>query len=109
MRLTPAQHRDIARRAQWYFDCYFGQPGDSVVFTGDGIDDLDDLIARLVCNGSYNFNRNQRFMCDVGTQYSDWRPFDVDDVSAIKTQYVDFYGTVSKPDVYTSNTISALS
>jgi hypothetical protein len=73
MLLTSAQHRDIARRAQWYFDCYFGPPGDSVVFTGDGIEDLDELIARLNTNAQYNFTANQRFLCDVGTQYSDWR------------------------------------
>lgn len=100
MLLTPAQHRDIARRAQWYFDCYFGPPSDSVVFTGDGVDDLDRLISRLNENAATNIDRSQRFMCDVGTQYGDPRPFDIEDVYAIRAQYVLYYGPVNKPDVY---------
>lgn len=109
MLLISAQHRDIARRAQWYFDCYFGPPGDSVVFTGDGIEDLDALIARLNTNAAYNFNASQRFLCDVGTQYSDWRQFDIEDVYAIRQQYLDYYGNVNRPDVYSSGSNSALS
>ena len=48
MLLTADQQRDIARRAIWYFDCFFGALSeDSVVFTGDGVEDLDRLISRL--------------------------------------------------------------
>lgn len=108
MLLTSAQHRDIARRAQWYFDCYFGPPGDSVVFTGDGIEDLDELISRLNNNAATNFNASQRFMCDVGTQYSDWRQFDIEDVYAIKDQYLAYYGNVNRPDVYSTGSNTAM-
>jgi hypothetical protein len=74
--LTPDQHRDIARRAIWYFDCYFGALGaDSVVYTGDGVADLDRLIAILEDNRANNKAQNQKFLCDVGTQYAEWRPF----------------------------------
>lgn len=100
MLLTPDQQQAIARRAQWYFDCYFGPPSDSVVFTGDGVDDLDSLIDRLNTNAQYNRDRSQRFMCDVGTQYSDWRPFDIEDVYAIRYYFISFYGNVNRPDVY---------
>lgn len=100
MLLTPANHRDIARRAIWYFDCYFGPPADSVVFTGDGVDDLDRLIERLNANAADNKLWGQRFQCDVGTQYSDWRNFDIEDVVAIRAQYISFYGDVNKPNVY---------
>lgn len=108
MLLTPAQHRDLARRAQWYFDCYFGPPGDYVTFTGDGIEDLDRLIERLNTNAQYNRTRNQRFLCDVGGQYSDWRNFDIEDVYAIREQYLLYWGDVNKPNVYVAGSNVAL-
>lgn len=109
MLLTPEQHRDIARRAIWYFDCFFGaSSGDSVVFTGDGIEDLDNLISRLNNNAAYNFSLHQRFVCDVGTQYSTYRPFDVEDVIAIRAQYLLYYGNVNRPDEYAPGREGAL-
>lgn len=108
MLLTSAEHRDIARRAIWYFDCYFGNLSqDSVVFTGDGVEDLDRLISRLNENAANNFALNQRFMCDVGTQYSSYKPFDIDDVYAIREQYIAFYGDVNKPNVYAAGSNTA--
>jgi hypothetical protein len=107
MRLTPDQHRDIARRAIWYFDCFFGPPSDSIVFTGDGADDLDSLISRLTDNAANNHVYGQKFLCDVGTQYSDWRPFDIEDVQRIRDAYVEFFGTVNKPDVFSPGASTA--
>ena len=109
MLLTSAQHRDIARRAIWYFDCYFGALSqDSVVFTGDGVEDLDRLISRLNANAQDNRMLNQKFYCDVGTQYSDPRPFDIEDVYAIREQYIAFYGDVNKPNVYATGSEVAI-
>ena len=101
MRLTPYEQQGLARRAQWYFDCYFGmQSQDSVVFTGDGVDDLDSLTARLTeAIATGNIGVNSRFLCDVGTQYSSWRPFDLEDIAAIRAFYVLWYGNVNKPTV----------
>ncbi len=39
-------------------------------------------------------------MCDVGSQYSDWRPFDIEDVYAIRYYFISFYGNVDRPNVY---------
>jgi len=109
MLLTSAQHRDIARRAIWYFDCYFGALSqDSVVFTGDGVEDLDRLISRLNANAQDNRMLNQKFYCDVGTQYSDPRPFDIEDVYAIREQYIAFYGDVNRPNVYATGSEVAI-
>jgi len=103
MRLTPYEQQGLARRAQWYFDCYFGLNNqDSVVFTGDGVADLDSLSGRLT--EAFNFggtNVNSRFLCDVGLQYSSWRPFDLEDIAAIRAYYVAYYGDVNKPPVKT--------
>ena len=103
MRLTPYEQQSLARRAQWYFDCYFGLNNeDSVVFTGDGVADLDSLTARLT--EAFNFggtNVNSRFLCDVGSQYSSWRPFDLQDIAAIRAYYIAYYGDVNKPPVTT--------
>jgi len=101
MLLNPADQQAIARRAIWYFDCFFGlNNDDSVVFTGDGIDDLDGLINRLQFAVLHNgTNIRSRFVTDIGTQYSVYRPFDLDDVRAIRQFYLDFYGNVNKPPV----------
>ena len=108
MLLTPAEHRDIARRAIWYFDCYFGfLSEDSVVFTGDGVEDLDRLIGRLNENAANNRVLHQKFMCDVGTQYSSYKPFDIEDVVAIREQYIAFYGDENKPNVYAAGSNTA--
>ena len=101
MKLTASEQQTVARRAEFYFDCYFGMNhDDSVVFTGDGVDDLDNLLARLqnafVFGGT---NVNSRFLCDVGSQYSSWKPFDIGDVQAIRQYFIDYYGDVNKPPV----------
>jgi len=49
----------------------------------------------------------QKFMCDVGTQYSDYRAFDIEDVYAIRAQFVGYYGNVNRPDVYLNGSNSA--
>lgn len=108
MLLTSAEQRDIARRAIWYFDCYFGfLSEDSVVFTGDGVEDLDRLISRLNVNAANNRVLHQRFMCDVGTQYSSYKPFDIEDVMAIREYYIAYYGNVDRPNVYSSGSNTA--
>ena len=98
--------RAVAQNANFYFDCYFGAgTGDSVVFTGDGVDDLDSLIA-ILASGT---NRDARFQVDVGGlmggqgvgYYSVYRNFDMDDLQAIKGYFEGWYGTVSKPNAYT--------
>lgn len=99
MKLTAEEQRLVAHRAQWYFDCYFGQgTDDSVVYTGDGVDDLDRLISIL---SNTKPGVNARFQCDVSPgNYSSYKPFDIEDVVAIRGYYVGWYGEVNKPDAY---------
>lgn len=100
MLMTVPEQRLVAQGANWYFDVYMGQnTGDSVVFTGDGVDDLDRLIA-VVANGT---QRGFKMVCDVGRNYSSYRPCDIEDVQAIRTLFIGWYGTVSKPDAYASS------
>ena len=79
-----------------------------MVFTGDGVEDLDRLISRLNANAQDNRLWGQRFMCDVGTQYSDWRPFDIEDVYAIRLAYIAYYGNVDRPNVYSAGSNAAI-
>jgi len=109
MLLTDEQQQTLARRAHWYFDCYFGPPGDFCTYVGCGIGDLDKLISRLNNNAQYNFVMNQRFLCDVGGQYSDWRNFDIEDVLAIRDYYLQFHGNVNKPNYYDPGASAAIS
>lgn len=80
-------------------DCYLGRnTGDPVVFTGNGVDDLGRTIDIL---GAPNaLQPGYRLLIDLGGQYSSYRPFDLEDLSAIRTYYIGFYGTVAKPVVW---------
>lgn len=107
MNLTTEQHAYIAQRAQWYFDV---QPPfrnstaleDACVFTGDGLDDLNRTI------GFMSANPQLRVICEVGSNgtiplgnaYPKYLPCDIQDVYAIKDQFIAYYGSVAKPDVY---------
>lgn len=98
--LTDREVDTVARRGQWYFDVYFGYPverQDSVVYTGQGVADLDRTIALMTSTGSC---RGFRFVCDVGFNYSVYRNFDLEDLERIKTAFVSLYGNVDRIDVY---------
>lgn len=94
--LTSQEITQIARRAQWYIEAsamYLFQ--DSVVFTGDGVDDLDRVIAFMGSNGW----PVPKYMIDTGSQYSVWKVCDIEDVQGIRAAYIEFYGTVNKPNL----------
>ena len=102
MKLTDVEVDTLARRGQWYFDMYFGFPierQDSVVMTGQGVNDLDRVIA-VMSQGS---TPTSRFLCDVGFNYSVYRQFDTEDVQRIRTRFIALYGTVNRIDVYGPN------
>lgn len=95
--LTDAQIDQLAKTASWKFDVdYKDYKTDPVVFTGDGVEDLD----RLIINLSGTFVIQPRVLCDVGMTFSQWRKANVDDVIALKARYIAYYGTVNKPEVY---------
>lgn len=97
MLLTVQEQRLVAQGANWYFDVYMGQnTGDSVVFSGDGVDDLDRLIS-VVANGT---QRGFKMVCDLGRNYSVYRPCDIEDVEAIRALFIGWYGDVDKPNAY---------
>lgn len=98
MKLTFEQRQSIARKANFYFDVNFNYKfQDSVVYTGDGVPDLDKLIA-IMAQGTQPY---ATFLADVGNQYSIYRPFDLEDLVSIRQMYIDIYGDVSRPNVYT--------
>lgn len=95
MLLSSVQQREIARKADWKLDCNFGRnTQDSVVLTGDGVDDLDRAIGILSGN---TLQPGFRLLIDLGTQFSSYRPFDLEDLQAIRGFYVGFYGESFKP------------
>jgi len=92
--LTDAQLTQMASAASWKFDVDFKDyRTDSVTYTGDGVEDLDQLIVRL----SGTFVIQPRILCDVGSLFSDWRAATVNDVIALKAKYIELNGTVNKP------------
>lgn len=106
VKLTVNEQRLVAQKANWYFDVFMGlNTGDSVVYTGDGVDDLDHLITVLAAGTG----RSARFVCDVSPgNYSVYRAFDMDDLQAIRGYFIGWYGTVNKPDAYTQTASVAL-
>ena len=97
MKLTQADIDSVAQRANFFFDVNFNYKfQDSVVYTGDGVSDLDRLIS-LIAAGTTVYTT---LACDVGMQCSIYKPFDLDDLVAIRASYIAFYGNVNKPNAY---------
>lgn len=94
MPLTQEQINFQALRASWYIEIDNHRQvdgGDVWVVTGMGVNDLDRLL------GLMPTLRVASFRIDIGTQYESWVPITVTDVQAIRTAFIEFYGTVSKP------------
>lgn len=104
MYLTPQQHRALAVRACWYFDLKPGSAfdrGDRFVLTGQGLRDLNQVL---------EFGRRYptgEIVCEIGTQgtvllgnaFPKYSRIGVDDVDAIKTAYLEYWGSVDRPPV----------
>jgi hypothetical protein len=92
--LTQQQINFLANKAQWYVEIDNRRQvdgGDVWVNTGDGVDDLDRL---LVLMGSLP---RATFRIDTGFQYDVWVPCTVEDIQAIRTAYIGYFGNVNKP------------
>jgi len=93
MLLTSDQQAYVALRASWAFDLNTDiRVKDSVIYSGDGVDDLDRVYT--VMTGTHP---RPRYVLDVGTWTSSWQPCDSEDVLAIKRAFIGMYGTVNKP------------
>jgi hypothetical protein len=92
--LTQEQINFQAQKASWYVEVDNRRAvdgGDVYVITGDGVDDLNRLLDLMPTL------RVATYRIDTGTQYDAWVPCNVADIQAIKTAFIQFYGTVSKP------------
>lgn len=98
MKLLQTDIDAVAQRASFFFNVYWAYHtfDEAVVYTGDGVDDLDRLISMMAAGT----NRSSQFSVDVGSQYSIYKPFDLEDLVAIRAAYVAKYGNVNKPDAY---------
>ena len=108
MKLTPSAHAQIAQRGQWYFDCAFSPRsspmayGDNVVFTGQGLADLNRTIGVLTSQPA------TRVVCEVGSSgtvmlgnaWPKYMECDIQDVYAIKDAFIAFHGSVDRPNAY---------
>ena len=102
--LTNEQLITLAQKAQWYFDCDYHDGSDVVTFTGDGVGDLDQLIARLF---SPVYNRIT-ITCLLGDNWDDRVPCNKYDVVNLRWFYIQIQGQVNKPilGVYPNQTTS---
>lgn len=95
--LTSAQLNYLAKTASWKFDVAIKDArnaNDSVVYTGDGVDDLNGLISRLE---NMNGNTNYKVSVDVGSLFSNYVLVTLDDIYALRQTYISVFGTVTKP------------
>jgi len=96
--LTQQQIQYVAQRASWYVEFDYhnitaDNQGDPVVLTGDGVDDLDNLLIRI------DTNPGCRMKMDVGRQYSSFQPCTRADIVNLRHFFIEYYGTVNKPGV----------
>jgi len=106
VKLTDQDVYVVARRGEWKIDLYLGQnTGNSSIYVGDGIDDLD-RVAGLIASGT---NAGAKLMIDVGAYAqlnpgpdfaAQWRFFDLEDLTRIRTMYISLWGPVNRPDEY---------
>lgn len=94
MPLTQEQINFQAKKASWYVEIDNRRAvdgGDVWVVTGQGVPDLNRLLDLMPTL------RVATYRIDTGTQYDQWVPCTIADIQAIKTAFIEFYGTVSKP------------
>lgn len=94
MLLTQAEIDDQAKRACWYVQADLRDvnvPGDPYIITGDGVDDLDRLISYMP------IYPRARFEINVGNLFEAYKQCDIEDIRAIRTAYIAYYGNVNKP------------
>lgn len=92
--LTQQQINFLANKAQWYVEIDNRRAvdgGDVWVVTGDGVDDLDRLLALMPSLTV------ARFRIDTGMHYDAWVPCTIADIQALRVAYVGYFGEVNKP------------
>ena len=91
--LTAEVQTQIARKQGWVFEFYAGLgTQDGFLLPGDGVDDLDQLLARLaqpLARGSY-------LKVDCGLKEPSFRLCDRLDVQAIREAFVALYGEANR-------------
>lgn len=101
--LTQEQLAYLAQSAQWKFDVSFKSErgaDDAVVFTGDGVDDLNRLISRLESMTTTSGVSRVKMILDTGKLYSNYVTVTVDDVYALRQTFIETWGTVDKPEYW---------
>lgn len=96
----PLEDDEIQRQAQlasWKFDFdprrWNGDTGDSAVYPGQGVSDLDKVIFAM------QQNPKAVVYLDIGLINDDWRQVTTTDVQKLKDAYISFYGTTDKPPI----------
>lgn len=85
----------VAERAFFHFDVDQRDVRDSAfIMAGDGVDDLDRVISMM------EDDPRMRVQLDTSASNSSWRQMAIEDVRELRGYFIDFYGTVNKPDVY---------
>ena len=92
----------LAAAGSWYFDCHLGDQSDTVVYTGDGVDDLDRLLAKL------DGNPKMTMVLDVGFDSSQWEVATRADVVRLRSAFVAKWGSEPKPPVWNDDGASQL-
>lgn len=82
---------NLAQKACWYVDCNFHDRADTVVYSGDGVDDLDQLLDAIDAHPKLTMTM------DVGFTNSVYRPVVRDDIVALRAAYVVAWGESNKP------------
>lgn len=75
----------------WKFDCDLGDNSDSVVMAGDGVDDLDRLLAQI------DRYPRHRMIVNVGAIYPNYKRANRQDIVNLRAKYVELHGETNEP------------
>ncbi len=89
--LTEAELTHLVNTLAWRFDCELFDNSDSVTITGDGVDDIDQLI------GIIDRHRKIRMLVNVGFITPDYKVANRVDIVNMRAVYVSIYGEVNNP------------
>lgn len=84
----------LAQKGYWFVDCDFRDRSDTTVYSGDGVDDLDQLLHVI------DRNPKMRMVMDVGLKECSFRSVVRADIVALRAAYVAAWGETMEPAVW---------
>ena len=90
--LTPKEIDIAIHKGCWTFEVDYHDRTDSVVLSGDGVDDLDHVDSLMMTF------RRATFKLNIGQASDSYRVVDRADIAAMRQRFVEVWGELDKPE-----------